>query len=130
MKKLTILLAALICCLALRAQSPAPELTFDHTEYDFGVLGDKGGEVTHEYTFTNSGTAPLLVTRVETSCGCTTAKWDKKPLAPGDTARILIIYNPRKETTKGTFYKAIQVFSNDPRGRLLIVARGEVKKGK
>ncbi len=129
MKKIAILLAALLFgATLLRAQAPAAEMTFGHTEHDFGTIGEKGGEVSHTYPLTNTGKAPLVITGVETSCGCTTAKYDKKPIPPGATSQIVVTYNPKRQG--GVFYKAIQVFSNDPQNRKIIVAKGEVVKGK
>ncbi len=39
--------------------------------------------VTVEYTITNTGNEPLVLTNVTTSCACAVADWTKEPIAPG-----------------------------------------------
>ncbi|MEP0478836.1 MAG: DUF1573 domain-containing protein, partial [Nonlabens sp.] len=47
-----------------------PEMTFAETEFDFGTV-EEGAVVEHEYKFTNTGSAPLIVVNAKGSCGCT-----------------------------------------------------------
>ncbi len=128
MKRLLLAATTLLCCIGLHAQAPQPRLTLDHSEHSFGTIKARGGEKTHTFTITNEGNAPLVITSVETSCSCTKASFDRRPLAPGASSRIVITYNPRRQN--GTFYKAIQVYSNDPARRTIIVVQGEVVPGK
>lgn len=69
-----------------------PELTFDETEHDFGTI-DQGTNVEHEFTFTNTGDAPLVITNATSSCGCTVPTWTKEPIAPGETGEMLVKFN-------------------------------------
>lgn len=61
------------------------------------------------FTLTNTGDEPLRIYNVETSCGCTNASWDKKPVKPGKTCEVSITY---QEKYPGRFYKTITVFAN------------------
>ncbi len=108
--------------------SAQPAMRLAHTEYDFGRVPSRGGEVSRSFSFVNGGDAPLLLLSVETSCGCTTASFPLRPVAPGDSAAVVVKYDPRRES--GRFYKAVQIFSNDPRGKMVVVVRGDVVKGK
>jgi hypothetical protein len=110
------------------AAQNAPEMKFGHTEHNFGQIQAKGGKVSHTYPFVNEGNAPLVILSIETSCGCTKASFDKKPVPPGGKGEIVVTYDPKRES--GIFYKAIQVFTNEPVKRRMIVARGEVLTGK
>ena len=53
--------------------------TFKETSYDFGKI-QEGDTVTHDFGFTNTGNAPLLISDISTGCGCTVAEWPRKPI--------------------------------------------------
>jgi hypothetical protein len=93
--------------------------------YDFGVIQEDNGTVTHTFTISNSGDMPLVVTRVIASCGCTTPEWTKEPIAPGKTGEIKITFNPKGRP--GPFVKTISVYSNGKSGRFILTIRGEVQ---
>lgn len=69
-----------------------PVITFEKTEHDFGKLL-KGEVVTYSFKFKNSGDAPLLITGVEKACGCTTSKYDSRPINPGEEGKIVITFD-------------------------------------
>ena len=73
--------------------------------------------------FTNDGTVPLVVTRVITSCSCLKASYSKRPVAPGESGTISIIYEPHK-SEPGVFNKVIQIYSNSVDGRDVITVQG------
>ena len=81
MKRLSLILLLLFAAWGgLRAQ---PALTLLQKGYDLGSIPEDGGTVSRVYTFRNSGNAPLVVVRAETSCTCTKADISKKPVMPG-----------------------------------------------
>ena len=133
------LLLTILGCLAFTAghagaaQNPAPEtagaqqdakargahLRMEVAGHDFGDVPRKGGDLVREFTFTNDGTAPLVVTRVITSCSCLKASFPKRPVPPGGQGVIRITYEPHK-SEPGVFNKVIQVYSNSVDGRDVI----------
>lgn len=112
------------------ATQPAPDgprLDFGKiTEYDFGKIEEKGGKQTYEFAFSNSGSKPLVITKAIVSCKCVDIVYPKKPVMPGEKGKIAVTYNPRKQ--KGVFLKTIQVYSNDPRNRQIVIVKGEVQE--
>lgn len=115
---------------AAEAKRPAaaqPEggahLRMESATHDFGDVLRKGGDLVREFTFTNDGTAPLVVVRVVTSCSCLKASYSKRPVPPGASGVIRITYEPHK-SEPGVFNKVIQVFSNSTGGRELITVQG------
>lgn len=50
------------------------KLTAGHYEYDFGTIQIMGGKVRHSYNLKNEGPNALNVSKVWTSCMCTTAE--------------------------------------------------------
>ena len=58
--------------------SGAKGIEFSGTEYDFGTI-KTGEEAVHYFVFSNSGTSPLFIVNVRTSCGCMAPAWPKSP---------------------------------------------------
>lgn len=65
---------------------------FENVEYDFGTINE-GVVVEHEFEFTNTGQAPLVISNVQASCGCTSPDWTKTPVKPGDSGFIKVVFN-------------------------------------
>jgi hypothetical protein len=81
MKKLQLLLLALFATSYLFAQEkeakvpvepqPGPYLSFVEKSHDFGDIS-QGDIVDYVFEFENSGDTPLVLSNVQTTCGCTT----------------------------------------------------------
>lgn len=70
----------------------APEFSFKSESHDFGVI--KEGEVAKtDFTFTNTGKTPLIITNASGSCGCTVPSWPREPIAPGESGTIHVEFN-------------------------------------
>jgi hypothetical protein len=104
----------------------AENATFNWTEtnFDFGQI-KVNNPVTHEFTFTNAGSVPLVITSVQASCGCTVAKFSKDPITPGSAGFVKATYNAAKV---GVFTKTISVNANTEEGTMQLVIKGEVVK--
>jgi len=86
-----------------------PKISFEKTVHDYGEI-DYNSDGTYHFNFTNNGNAPLIIKKVNASCGCTTPSYPKgKPIASQDTARIKVKYNTR---ITGRFHKSITVYTN------------------
>ena len=71
-----------------------PKIEFQFMEHDFGNLM-QGEKATYRYKFKNSGNAPLLITAVEKTCGCTSIKHPRTPINPGEGGEIEITYDSK-----------------------------------
>jgi hypothetical protein len=101
-----VLLAPVVCL----AQA-APHISFDATHFDFGKIpGDV--KVSHRFKVTNTGQAPLNITRLNPSCGCTSTVIGKWTLAPQESTEVEVSFNPAG--FRGVSRKSIQVISDDP----------------
>lgn len=120
---ISVLITALFVCGAAVAQASAPKMEFVKTEYNFGNVPHKSKLIQCTFDFTNSGNAPLVVIKTETSCSCLKAMYPKKPILPGQKAKITVTYEPNKKEA-GVFYKAIDVYTNSPARRQTIVVKG------
>lgn len=104
-------------------QYQGAHLRLDVVTHDFGDVPRKGGDLEREFTYTNDGSVPLVLTRVITSCSCIKASFSKRPVPPGGTGVIRIIYEPLK-SEPGAFNKVIQIYSNSVDGRDVITVQG------
>jgi hypothetical protein len=87
-----------------------PVMNFEYTEVDFGQR--KEGDILDTvFVFTNTGEAPLVISKVRTSCGCTVPEWPKEPIQPGEKGRILVSFNTNHKT--GNQVKTITIHSNE-----------------
>lgn len=100
------------------------EFKFAEEKHDFGKV-PQGKPVTTEFTFTNIGTEPLILTEVKPTCGCTIADYTKTPVKHGDKGIIKITYNAAVEAP---FNKTIVVTSNAKTPTKYLVIVGEVVK--
>ena len=85
-----------------------PGISFDKMVHDYGDVV-KGGDGESTFTFTNTGTEPLILSAVRSSCGCTTPFWTSEPVMPGKTGEIKVRYNTN---SVGTINKSVTVSSN------------------
>lgn len=87
-----------------------PAITFDSIAYHFGTIAI-GEKVIHSYQFTNTGDAPLVISQVSPSCGCTALKdWPQEPIFPGEGGKITVEFN--STGFPGAIEKTIVVATN------------------
>ena len=122
MKNIFSTLCMALFAVAMIAQEPV--LTFEKTEHDFGKINEADGRVSVVFTFKNEGMAPLILSNVKASCGCTTPTWTKEPVEPGQTGSITVTYNPNSRP--GKFSKTVTVTSNASVSVQRVYIRGEV----
>jgi hypothetical protein len=122
MKKYSMLFVCLV--FSLVAMSQKPVINFEEKTHDFGKILEKDGKVTFVFNFTNKGNAPLVISRVQASCGCTTPTWTKEPIEAGKKGEIAVTYNTSGRP--GVFTKNITVYSNDALEQIVLIIKGEV----
>lgn len=104
------------------AASNMAVFSWESPVHDFGKI-KQGVPVSHEFTFTNTGKTPLVITNVQASCGCTTPAWTKDPIPPGGTGFIKATYNA---AAMGGFNKTVTVMANVENGFKQLSIKGEV----
>ena len=110
MKKIIILFALIIgVAVGVDAQVKPAEFKFEKETHDFGSI-PLNKAATVEFKFTNVGEQPLIISKVESTCGCTVPEYTQTPVKKGGTGIIKVTYNPG--ATPLPFVKAITITSN------------------
>ena len=78
---------------SFRVSNPAL-MKFDEVKYNFGFI-HQGDVVSHEFTFTNTGDEPLVITDAEVACKCTTVDFPKQPVAKGQKGIIKVTFDSK-----------------------------------
>ena len=126
MKKLLILSAFFAMNVACFAQVGAKiEFLNKDNTVDFGTVSKETDSGIRTFEFRNTGDAPLIITNVQSTCGCTVPTKPTEPILPGMTGKIDVKYN----MNPGPIRKTITVESNAVNvegGRIGLKIKGEV----
>ena len=108
MKNFLVLFIAFFSYSLVHSQEMKPEISFEKTVIDYGTV-NKGDNGVREFVFKNSGNAPLIISNVKSTCGCTIPKKPEKPILPGESEKIQVKYDTKRV---GFIRKSITVTSN------------------
>jgi hypothetical protein len=98
-------------------------LSFKADSHDFGTI-QEGPNADFEYVFTNTSREPIIIQKVQASCGCTTPSYISEPVLPGKTGYIKASYHTQGRP--GAFTKTLTVESNA--GTKVLSLKGTVEK--
>ncbi|MCD7914942.1 MAG: DUF1573 domain-containing protein [Tannerellaceae bacterium] len=125
MKQIIFIFMAMFLTIGSLAAQDNAVISVKESTHDFGEIMESNGPVSHTFVVENTGDMPLVITRVVASCGCTTPKWTKEPIAPGKSGNIAVTFDPKGRP--GPFSKTISVYSNGKSGSYILTIRGDVK---
>lgn len=122
MKNLITLLFVGLITFSINAQEKVAKIEFKETTIDYGTV-EKGANGVRTFVFTNTGDAPLIVSKASSTCGCTVPKAPKAPIMPGMTGEIEVKYDTKRVAP---IRKTITVLSNAVTPTVSLKIRGEV----
>ncbi len=109
MKKLLSIIAIATFGFTTYAQTGAKiEFKDKDNTIDYGTVTKEADNGIRSFEFTNTGDADLIITNVQSSCGCTVPSKPDGPIKPGKTGKIDVKYN----MNPGPIRKTITVESN------------------
>ena len=123
MKKIVLVLFVGLLGFTMTAQDAAAKIEFKTETVDYGEI-TKGSDGVRVFEFTNTGDAPLIISKVSSSCGCTIPKKPEAPILPGKTGEISVKYDTNRV---GPIRKAITVISNADTPTKVLKIKGEIK---
>jgi len=122
MKKLLTIMFISIFSLGINAQDKVAKIEFESETIDYGVI-EKGSDGLRVFKFKNTGDAPLIVSAVKSSCGCTVPKKPTAPILPGENGEIEVKYDTNRVNP---IRKTITVTSNADRSTVALKIKGTV----
>ncbi len=120
MKKIALI--ALFAIIGFSANAQQAKISFTEDTVDYGTIA-KGSDGVREFKFTNTGDAPLIISDVKSSCGCTVPKKPDGPIAPGASSSIQVKYDTNRV---GPIRKTVTVTSNASEPMVALKIKGEV----
>lgn len=105
---------------------PKTNIQFAELEHDFGTI-DQDTKNTKIFTFTNTGSEPLIISDANGSCGCTVPNYPRNPIAPGETGEIEVVYNPGKQANQQT--KTVSITANTEPATTVLRVKANVTPG-
>lgn len=108
MKKIVLILFVGMLSLSAFAQEKVAKIEFKSDTIDYGTI-EKGSDGVRVFEFTNTGNAPLIISNVKSTCGCTVPKKPDGPILPGETGKIEVKYDTNRVNP---IRKTITVTSN------------------
>ncbi len=123
MKKIVLVLFIGLLGFSLTAQEKVAKIEFKTETVDYGEI-EKGSDGVRVFEFTNTGDAPLIISKVSSSCGCTIPKKPEDPILPGKTGEIQVKYDTNRV---GPIRKAITVISNADTPTKVLKIKGTIK---
>jgi hypothetical protein len=125
MKKYILIAFVLVNSMLFSQEGPKIVFKDKDKTIDYGTTNKEDDNGIRSFEFTNTGDAPLIITNVQSTCGCTVPSKPTEPILPGKTGKIDVKYN----MNTGPIRKTITVESNAvnvEEGRVAIKIKGEV----
>ena len=124
MKKILTLMLLSLFLLNTNAQERTAKIEFESTVIDYGTI-EKGSDGVRVFKFTNTGNAPLIVSKVKSSCGCTVPQYPKNtPIAPGASGKIMVSFDSSNKP--GMQQKSVTLSANTASGREMLRIKSNV----
>ncbi len=123
MKKLFVVIARVLVGFGVQAHA---KIEFKSETIDYGNIA-KGSDGIRVFEFTNTGDAPLIISNVKSSCGCTVPEKPKDPIAPGANGEIKVKYDTKRV---GPIRKTVTVYSNATEPIKALKIKGVVEANK
>lgn len=123
-KKIALVAFALISSIGFAQNGPKIEFEAKDNTIDYGKV-NKNDNGSRDFIFTNTGNAPLIISNVLSTCGCTVPTKPEEPILPGKKGKITVKYN----MALGPIRKTLTVESNAVNyegGRVALKIKGEV----
>lgn len=104
------------------AQEKVAKIEFKTDVIDYGTI-EKGANGVRVFEFTNTGDAPLIISNVSSTCGCTVPQKPDGPILPGETGEISVKYDTNRVNP---IRKTITVTSNADTPTVALKIKGMV----
>jgi hypothetical protein len=122
---MTFIVLLLSSYISFSQSGPKIEIQLTNNTIDYGQVNKSADNGVRNFTFTNSGDAPLSITEIQSTASFTILYKPGQPIAPGKSDKIEIKYN----MVPGPIRKTITIETNAVNyegGRVPLKIKGEV----
>lgn len=111
-KNMKFIIAFLFFCSAVCAAdtAAAQQLIFPDSVCNVGSITENDPPRTYRFRCENRSDKPIVILRVDTSCGCVKSSFSRRPIAPGATDEVVVTFDPRGHA--GALYKIMPVYTS------------------
>jgi hypothetical protein len=109
-----------------KEELPLTTMKFNKMKHDFGKIKADTDNKT-SFTVTNTGNYPLVIEEVKASCGCTTPQKPNKPIMPGESDKIKVVFHPKENQLKDQ-NKTVRVLANTTPSEVVLNLKAFVEK--
>jgi len=99
------------------------EISFTEKSFSFDTIPE-GKSIEHEFEFSNTGNVSLVISKVQSTCGCTVPSWPNEAIAPGESSKIKVIFDSDGKPKKQV--KPITVIANTIPNKTTLIIEGFV----
>lgn len=124
MHKRVLLVSVFVLLYLTLAAQRKDVLTFEESVFDFGLIEEAKGPVTHNFQFQNTSERPIKILGVNPSCGCTTPDWTKEVITPGGKGFVAAKYDPKARP--GHFNKTLTITTDGGGDAHVLTIKGNV----
>jgi len=107
------------------AAAMKPTMDFRDTVHDFATVHENE-HVSCEFTFTNNGKTPLIISSATGSCGCTVPEYPHDPIAPGQGGTMKVTFNSAGKS--GHQEKSVSIRTNTVKGLHMLYIKADITK--
>lgn len=99
------------------------EISFVKTEHNLGRI-IQGEKVGYTFRFTNTGESALVILDAKAGCGCTVPKYNRKPVEPGGSGSIEVVFDSSGRT--GKQQKTVTILSNAENSSVRLAIQADI----
>ena len=112
------------------SEAAAAAMKFDTSVIETGLIAEDASPAAYSFFWTNTGSKPVTVLKVTTSCGCLVPAFDRVPVGPGEKSSLTVTYYPKGHP--GKFDRRIFVYTDisGPVPAAILSLKGDVQPAK
>lgn len=123
-----VILLMLICCCCSNAKPKLPALYLKQKEINLGAIKRDSAIHTFSFTIKNTGSVPLLIKEISTSCPCAEVDYADNSIKPGKESSFNVLLDVSKMALQEFFVREIYIQSNAPEVNDTILLKGAIIK--
>lgn len=116
--------AVLILLLLIVVQRAAAQLRFANPKLDLKTISEDDAPARHTFRYINDSDKPVVITRVETTCGCAQPEYSTAPILPGGRGEVTVTFYPKGHP--GALHRSLYVRTSAAQEPIQLVLTGVV----